>query len=291
MKLNKLYFGTAGIPGISNGTIPKIKDATVSGIHQVASFELNALEIEFVRGVYLKPSNSEQLELIRKTSEEKNISLSIHCPYYINLSSLDSEIIRNSVGYISQSLIVGQLIGAKVALFHPGYFQKQERADVLTKISTGIEKIIETVEKKGNHEKIHIGLELTGKETQVGSLEDIFYFYEKYKVEGVLPVIDFSHQHARKNGYFGEQKNINSFFEQLSSYPDYIKKMHMHMSGINYSEKGERNHLMFEDKTNDFPYKKILEKLKEIKAEGTIICESPIPYRDAQLLKKEYEKL
>lgn len=288
MKLNKLYFGTAGIPGISNGIIPKIKDATVSGIHQVASFELNALEIEFVRGVYLKPSNSEQLELIRKTSEEKNISLSIHCPYYINLSSLDSEIIRNSVGYISQSLIVGQLIGAKVALFHPGYFQKQERADVLKMISTGLEKIIETVEKKGNQEKIHIGLELTGKETQVGSLEDIFYFYEKYKAEGVLPVIDFSHQHARKNGYFKDKKNLDSFFEQLDSYPDYLKNMHAHISGINYTEKGERNHLMLEE--SDMPYKEILKKLKEIKAEGTIICESPIPYLDAQLLKKEWEK-
>lgn len=284
--MSKLLFGTAGIPDVSNGPLPKIKDATVLGIHKVSSFNLDALEIEFVRGVYLKPSNKEQLETIKSTSIEKNVSLSIHCPYYINLSSLDNEIIRNSVGYISQSLIVGQLIGAKVALFHPGFFQKQERVEVLTKISTGLEKIIETVEKKGNHEKIHIGLELTGKETQVGSLEDIFYFYEKYKAEGVLPVIDFSHQHARKNGYFREQKNINSFFEELSSYPDYLKKMHMHMSGINYSEKGERNHLMFEDKTNDFPYKKILEKLKEIKAEGTIICESPIPYQDAQLLKR-----
>jgi deoxyribonuclease-4 len=289
--MSKLLFGTAGIPGISNGPIPKIKDATVSGIHQVASFNLDALEIEFVRGVYLKTSNPEQLELIKKTSEDKNVSLSIHCPYYINLSSLDSEIIRNSIGYISQSLIVGQLIGSRIALFHPGYFQKQERAEVLDTISKGIDKIIETVEKKGNHKKIHIGLELTGKETQVGSLEDIFYFYEKYKDLGVLPVIDFSHQHARKNGYFKEQKNLDSFFEKLDSYPDYLKNMHMHMSGINYSEKGERNHLMLTDKTNDFPYKKILEKLKERKAEGTIICESPIPYEDAQLLKKEYTKL
>jgi len=284
-----LKFGTAGIPGISNGPIPRVKDATVTGIHQVSSFGLDALEIEFVRGVYLKTSNKEQLELIRKTAEDKNISLSIHCPYYINLSSLDTEIIRNSVGYISQSLIVGQLIGSKIALFHPGYFQKQERAEVLETISKGLEKIIETVEKKGNGQKIFVGIELTGKETQVGSLDDIFYFYDKFKAEGVLPVIDFSHQHARKNGYFKEQKNIRFFFEQLSSYPDYLKNMHMHISGINYSEKGERNHLMLTDKANDFPYKKILEKLKEIKASGTIICESPIPYEDAQLLKIDWK--
>ena len=35
------------------------------------------------------------------------------------------------------------------------------------------------------------------------------------------------------------------------------------MSGINFSEKGEKNHLMLEDKTNTFPYKWVLEELKE----------------------------
>ncbi|HPV66276.1 MAG TPA: TIM barrel protein [archaeon] len=289
--MNKLYFGTAGIPGISNGVIPKVKDQTTKGILEVASFDLDALEIEFVRGVYLKLNNKEKLQEIRKTAEEKNILLSIHCPYYINLSSFDPEIIRNSIGYITNSLLVGQEIGSKIALFHPGYFQNQERAIVLEKISLGLEKIISELDKRGNKEKINIGLELTGKETQVGSLEDIFYFYDKYKEERVLPVIDFSHQHARKNGYFKEQKNINSFFEKLNSYPDYVKQMHCHMSGIEYSPKGERNHVMLEDKVNDFPYKKILEKLVESKANGVIISESPIPHKDALLLKKEYEKI
>jgi len=289
--MNKFYFGTAGIPGVSNGPLPKIKDQTISGIYQVSSFNLDALEIEFVRGVYLKPSNKEQMVEIKKIATEKNILLSIHCPYYINLCSLDTEIIRNSIGYITQSLIVGQLIGSRIALFHAGFYQKQERQEVLDKISTGIEKIITELDKRGNKEKISIGLELTGKEIQVGSLEDIFYFYDKYKAEGVLPVIDFSHQHARQNGYFNSQKNTSTFFEKLSSYPDYLKQMHCHMSGINYSEKGERNHVMLEDKANDFPYQKILEKLVDAKAGGTIISESPIPHSDALLLKKEYEKI
>jgi len=289
--MNKLYFGTAGIPGVSNAPIPKIKDQTTTGIMQVSSFSLDALEIEFVRGVYLKLNNKEQLQEIRKTAEEKNTLLSIHCPYYINLSSLDPEIIRNSTGYITNSLLVGQEIGSKIALFHPGFFQKQERAVVLEKVSFGLEKIISELDKRGNKEKINIGLELTGKETQVGSLEDIFYFFEKYKAENVLPVIDFSHQHARFDGYFKDQKNINAFFEKLNSYPDYVKQMHCHMSGIEYSPKGERNHVMLEDKANDFPYKKILEKLVEIKASGVIISESPIPHQDALLLKKEWQKI
>jgi deoxyribonuclease IV len=289
--MNQLYFGTAGIPGVSNGAILKIKDQTTTGILQVSSFALDALEIEFVRGVYLKLNNKEQLQEIRKTAKEKNILLSIHCPYYINLSSLDPEIIRNSVGYITNSLLVGQAIGSKIALFHPGFFQKQEKKEVYEKISGGLEKIISEVEKRGNKEKIYIGLELTGKETQVGSLDDLLYFYEKYKADNVLPVIDFSHQHARFDGYFKDDKNTDTFFEKLSSYPDYLKNMHSHISGIEYSPKGERNHVMLTDKANDFPYKKILEKLVEIKANGVVISESPIPHQDALLLKKEYGKI
>lgn len=286
-----LRFGTAGIPGISNGTIPTIKDATTSGIYQVSSFGLDALEVEFVRGVYLKLKNKEQLLGIKNSAFEKNVSLSIHCPYYINLSSLDSEIMKSSVDYIVHSLIVGQEIGSTIALFHPGYFQKQDKEIVIKKISDGLEKIIQTLDKKGNKEKIHIGLELTGKETQVGSLDEIFYFYEKYKDEKVLPVLDFSHQHARFNGYFRENKNIKTFFEKIKSYPDYLKNIHTHISGINYTEKGERNHLMLTDENNDFPYQKILTELKELKAKGTMICESPIPYKDALLLKEEWKKL
>jgi deoxyribonuclease-4 len=61
------------------------------------------------------------------------------------------------------------------------------------------------------------------------------------------------------------------------------------MSGINYTEKGERNHLMLQE--SDFPYKKVLEGLKDIKAKGTVICESPDTAKDALLLKKTWEKL
>ncbi len=287
---NCLFFGTAGIPGVSISNLPKIKDATTLGICQVSYLGLDAMEIEFVRGIYLKTNKKEQLELIKKTAEDKEIKLSIHCPYYINLNSADQEIVRNSIGYIVNSLIVGQKIGARVAVFHAGYYLKQERMATLNCISRGLERIItEFDRKKEGNGSVGIGIEVTGKETQVGSIEDVFYLYDKYKTNGVVPVIDFSHQHARLNGYFRNKENLNKFFEKLDCYPDYLKNMHIHMSGINYTEKGERNHVMLQD--SDLPYGDILKKLKERKACGTVICESPIPYLDAQLLKKEYEKM
>ncbi|APM39669.1 hypothetical protein BS101_13445 [Clostridium kluyveri] len=65
--------------------------------------------------------------------------------------------------------------------------------------------------------------------------------------------------------------------------------MHIHISGIRYSEKKERNHLPF--LKSDFNYVDCLRSLKEFKAKGCIICESPMLEKDALMLKNTYEKL
>ena len=68
-----------------------------------------------------------------------------------------------------------------------------------------------------------------------------------------------------------------------------LKDMHIHMSGISYSVKGERKHLPFEE--SDFNYKACLKALKDFNVEGCIVCESPILEKDALLLKEYYSSL
>ncbi|MDD3178601.1 MAG: hypothetical protein PHR26_03730 [Candidatus ainarchaeum sp.] len=63
----------------------------------------------------------------------------------------------------------------------------------------------------------------------------------------------------------------------------------MHISGINYTEKGEINHLPF--RKSDFPYKYILKELKDRNYKGTIICESPETVSDCLFIKNIYNKL
>ncbi len=65
--------------------------------------------------------------------------------------------------------------------------------------------------------------------------------------------------------------------------------MHIHLSGIHYSEKGERNHLPFEE--SDFNYIACLKAFKDFNINGCIICESPILEKDALLLKNSYYEL
>jgi deoxyribonuclease IV len=283
MKFNKLNFGPAGFGGTIIDIPKNSKNPTADAVLGVSKLGLSALEIEFVRSVYLKNSPLEKIKQIKKNAVDSNISLSIHAPYFINLNAVEEQKIINSHRYILDSLNVGHLIGAHVVVCHIGYFLKQEPKTVLENISREISFIQEKY--KGDTK---LGIELTGKKTQVGSIEEIFYFLEKYP-KFVMPVIDFAHQHARENGYFKDKKNISLFFEKLKSYPEIFNDIHIHMSGIEYGEKGERHHLTFREA--DFPYKEILEHLKDNKAKGTVICESPEIVEDALFLKEVYENL
>jgi len=65
--------------------------------------------------------------------------------------------------------------------------------------------------------------------------------------------------------------------------------MHIHISGIEFTAKGERKHLNFSE--SGFNWKDCLKALLEYDVEGFCICESPSLERDALLLKETYKKL
>ncbi|RFM19351.1 AP endonuclease [Clostridium botulinum] len=61
------------------------------------------------------------------------------------------------------------------------------------------------------------------------------------------------------------------------------------IGGINYNEKGEKNHLPLLE--SDFNYSKCLKAIKDYNVKGCIIVEGPLVEKDALLVKNTYEKL
>ena len=61
-----------------------------------------------------------------------------------------------------------------------------------------------------------------------------------------------------------------------------IKEIHCHFSGIEYTAKGERKHLITEKKDIE----ELFKYLKKYKIDCTIINESPEPLLDAIKMKK-----
>jgi len=69
---------------------------------------------------------------------------------------------------------------------------------------------------------------------------------------------------------------------------EYIKNMHIHVSGIEYGREGEKYHLNLMD--SDFRFDEWVEAVREYNIGGNIIIESPEPYEDAIMLKNLYWK-
>ena len=272
----KMLFGTAGVPHSAKG------HDSISGIERIRQLGLDALELEFVRGVHMNEATAKE---VGKAAEKNGVMLRVHAPYFINLNSADKSKLEASKHRIMESARIGELCKAKIVTFHPAYFQGQEKKEVLEKVSSVIAGLAEKIEENGW--SIRLAPETTGKGSQLGSLEETLEMCRA--VKGLLPMVDFSHLHARDNGRF---KSKEDFEKAIGEIPEkFLRELHMHASGINFSAKGERNHMDMLEKGNSFNYKWLLEALHAKKVSGCIICESPNLEEDALLMQKYWKKL
>src|SRR3989338_9217163 len=276
--MKSLLFGTGGIP-ISTKN-PDIHE----GIKQVNSLGLEAMELEFVHSVFIKKDNAEK---VNETAEKQKVVLTAHASYYINLNSTEKQKIGASKSRIIQAAKIAYLCGGYSVCFHPGYYMKSTNEQAYEMFRKEIKYVMNSL--KDENIKIWVRPETTGKVSQIGSFEECLKISKD--VEGVLPCIDFAHLHARTNG---KNNTKEEFHEILTKYEKALGKkalenMHIHMSGINYGEKGEKNHLVLKD--SDMNYKDLMKTLKEFKCKGVVICESPNLEADALLMKKTYNSL
>ena len=145
-------------------------------------------------------------------------------------------------------------------------------------------RITDVVER----EKINIWIrpETTGKATQWGDIDEIIRLSNDF--EQVLPCVDFSHLHARtagkENTYDEFSRILEKIGTQIGQYA--LDNFHGHLAGIEYTSKGERQHLNLKD--SDMNYKDLLKALKAFNVKGAIVCESPNIEDDCLLLKTTY---
>ncbi len=274
--MNTLRFGTAGIPTITKGD-------TTQGIKDVKSLGLDAFELEFVRAINI---SKERAPDVKKAAQDNDVILTCHAPYFINLNSEDKKKFHASISYIVNSAKILSLCEGYSVCFHAGYYQKQDPKKVYEKIKEGIRKIVKAVQE--HDKKIWIRPEISGKPTQFGDLKELISLSKE--IEQVLPCIDFSHLYARTNGKNNTKEEFNSILQDLEKGlgKEVLNNMHIHMSGIEFTEKGERNHLTL--KESQFNYKDLLKTLREFKCKGVVICESPNIEKDALVLKETYQK-
>ena len=274
MPSKNLLFGTGGIPRSTKGK------SSVSGIERIRELSLDCMELEFVQGVRMGEKGARD---VLEVALKKNVALSVHAPYYINLNSYDKEKIKASLERIYQAARIGSLCGAESIVFHAAFYQKSSKQDTYKKVSETLKELTGRLRDEGIPAVLRP--ETMGKRTQFGTLEEVLAL--SAEIEGVMPCLDFSHMHAR----VGKENSHSEFMIILSKVEEVLGKeglsnMHIHVSGIEYDRNGEKKHLTL--KESDFNYPELLRAFKEFEIRGLVICESPVLEEDALLLRKTY---
>lgn len=267
-------FGTVGAP-IST---PKKPGGSVGAILRLAELDLYAFELGWVQSVRV---TEETCIAIRETARERDVLLSVHAPYFINLNA-DEQEWPKSRQRLMAAAYYGNLAGATDVVFHPGSYFGQPPSQVLPVAIRRLEECVQELRLAGN--PITLRPETMGKSAMLGSLDDTLQMSRA--IPGVEPCLDFAHLYARSGD--GSPNSFDAWARLLESYSQALgegalHRLHIHLSGIDYGPKGEREHLPVQESGLDI--QAIYKALYEFKCQGRIVCESPILEEDAVYLQ------
>lgn len=277
-------FGTAGTPDEfrENGCKTSLQ---IPGF--LDRYGLDCFEYQCGRGVNISEPTA---QAFGQKAREHGVSLSLHSPYYISLSSDKEESRLKSVDYILQSARAAFAMGARRIVVHSGSCAKIPRAEALALAKDTLQRAQAALDEAGLSEII-LCPETMGKINQLGDVDEVIALCGVDK--RFLPAIDFGHLNART---FGSLRCADDFLAVLDRFSsalgrERMQHFHCHFSQIEWTNGGEKQHLTFDDQTfGPFPAP-FIEALVRGGYEPFVICESAgTQARDAKILKDLYEK-
>lgn len=254
----------------------------------VEKMGLDCFEYQCGRGVNI---GLDKAALLGQAAKKKGITLSLHAPYYISMSSVEEEKRLNSVNYILASARAVNAMGGDRIIVHTGSCGKISREEALALAKDTMRLSLEALDREGlSH--IHICPETMGKVNQLGTLYEVLELCQLD--QRLIPCIDFGHLNARDLGILKTKSDFEEIFiairDKLGT--DRLKCFHSHFSKIEYSQGGEKRHLTFEDKVFGPDYEPVMELTVKYGCSPTFICESAgTQSEDAKQMKDYYERV
>ena len=220
-----MRFGPAGYP--SAGKTPE------GSLKYTKELGLNALEVEFVRGARI---SEERALAVGKCAKDLDIRLSCHAPYFISFNSDTPETREKSINWVMDTVHAAHNLGAYIIVIHAAAYGKSPET-ALPSVIDGLTKCRNIMDDEGIKDVI-LGVETMGKKGQFGTLKEISQVMDS--VDGVRPVLDVAHVHARGVGCLKTKDDMKALIDEY--FPLCDKIAHFHISCIKYGEKGEISH-------------------------------------------------
>ncbi len=254
----------------------------------IVKMGLDCYEYQCGRGVNI---GEEKARLLGEKAAKAGITLSLHAPYYISMSSTEEEKRDNSVNYILASARAVNAMGGDRIVVHTGSCGKISRSDALDLALDTMRKAIAALDGEGLS-NIHICPETMGKVNQLGTLEEVLELC--LLDERLIPCIDFGHLNARDMGSLKSFADYENIFLKIKDKlgTDRLKSFHSHFSKIEYTTGGEKRHLTFEDTVYGPDYQPVMELTCKYGCSPVFICESAgTQAEDAKQMKDYYNSL
>ncbi len=249
-------------------------------------FDLDAYEYQCGRGVKI----SEKVAIdFGRIALENNITLSLHAPYYISLSSEEETKRDGSIRYIIESAQAANAMGANRIIVHSGSCGKMTRNQALDLAKDTLKRAQLELDKL-TLANISICPETMGKMNQLGDIDEVI---ELCKIDDrFIPCIDFGHLNARTLGGIKTQDDYEKILDKIENGLGYnrLKVFHSHFSKIEYTQNGgEKKHLTFEDTVYGPNFEPLAELIAKRGLSPTFICESAgTQAEDSAYMKKVY---
>jgi deoxyribonuclease-4 len=212
-----------------------------------------------------------------------DVSLSIHTPFYMDLGS-NSNLTENCLNSIRHAGLILNALGGDVVVTSLGIYDgKTDREEVDDNILNNVAEVMDWW--AGNGLTPRLGVEITGQEDVFGSLDQVLDLCDQ--VDGVMPVINFSHLHSRTNGSLLEVDDFLNVLEQVEGYSE--GRLYTAFAGVEYLDGNERR--LTPIKKGDLKFEPLAEALIEMKPSATVISTSPLLEHDAMYMKIILERV
>lgn len=256
----------------------------------LAKFGLDHFEYQCGQGVRVTEKAAREIGTALRNG---GISVSVHAPYFISLSSVEEEKRLNSISYILQSARAADRMGADRIVIHSGSCAKMSREAAL-ELAKDTMRLAKKALDDEELSHIHCCPETMGKVNQLGTLEEVLEICTVD--ESFIPCIDFGHLNARTFGGIKSAEDYEKMLDMVENKlgHDRLANFHSHFSKIMFTNPGgEKKHLTFADNEGFGPdYEPLMELVYKKNIHPTFICESAgTQTEDAKTMRDYYYSL
>ena len=278
----RALFGPAG----NSDSFTKAYKGSVHAPKWLKELGLGCYEYQCGRGVNI---GEDTARAIGVQAAEHGIVMSLHAPYYINLSGDSQERMEKNCEYIVKSARACHWLGGDRIVVHCGGLSGMEREVALEHTLLNLREGLKALEAEGL-DHVRMCIETMGKINVLGDAEEVCRICRMD--ERLLPCIDFGHLNARTGGGMCREEDFAALLDLLHRQlgAERARHFHAHFSKIEYGKGGEVKHLTFEDTEYGPEFAPLAKLVAQRGLAPRILCESAgTQAEDAVTMKKMYE--